>query len=237
MKNESKAGTGLTHPGPGCRIQEVDTRPPAQLLHHLGLFDTADISDQLNGLYAMQAGFYNVVNRDRITGPACTVRVYPGDNLMVHKALDIAQPGDIIVVDTGGTTVSATIGGLMATKARHRGIAGFVIDGFVRDVEEMTEVGLPVYARGATPVGPLHRGPGEINFPISCGGIVVNAGDVICADDNGIVVVPQNWGERVLKRLNEWKKLSENYIQDVRRGEFSNEWVDQEIDNLKLDGQ
>ncbi len=180
----------------------------------------------------MQAGFYNVVNGDRLAGPACAVRVYPGDNLMVHKALDIAQPGDIIVVDAGGTTVSAVIGGMIATKARHRGIAGFVIDGFVRDIAEMAEVGLPVYARGATPIGPHHSGPGEVNFPITCGGVVVNTGDIICADADGIVVVPQDWAERVLKRLNKWKISSEKYVQNVRKGKFSNEWVDRELDKL-----
>ena len=125
------------------------------------------------------------------------VKLYPGDNLMVHKALDIAQPGDIIVVDTGDSS-NAVVGDLIARKAKHRGIVGFVIDGLARDLAGMKKVGLPVFARGITPRGPLHRGPGELNLPISCGGIVVHPGDVIVTDTNGVVVVGKEFADEIL---------------------------------------
>ena len=102
----------------------------------------------------------------------------------MHKSLDVVQPSDVIVVGAGGATTNAVLGDLITNKA----VAGVIIDGLLRDLPEVKETGLPVYARGVTPIGRLHRGPGELNFPISCGGIVVNAGDIIVADRVGIVV-------------------------------------------------
>ena len=122
---------------------------------------------------------------------------------MVHKSLDIAQPGDVVVVDDqrfgADRRRSATSS---RTKARHRGIAGFIVDGLIRDLPAIRALGdFPVFARGVTPTGPLHRGPGEINHPISCGGIVVNPGDVVVGDLNGVVVVPRGIAEELLERL------------------------------------
>ena len=96
----------------------------------------------------------------------------------------------------------------------------------------MAEAGLPIFARGVTPIGPLHDGPGEINFPVSCGGIVVNPGDIICADSDGVVVVPLDWCKQITQRLNEWAKSTRQYVTDVRRGEFSNDWVDRDLSKI-----
>jgi regulator of RNase E activity RraA len=145
---------------------------------------------------------------------------------MVHKSLDIVRPGDVIVVDAGGSPMNAVLGDLVATKAKHRGVAGFVVDGLVRDLPGICEVGLPVYARGTTPIGPLHRGPGEINYPISCGGTIVNPGDVIVADPAGIVAVPRDVVAEVLRRLREHAAGQADYLASVQRGNFSNAWVD-----------
>ena len=177
----SKPKSSEIHPGPGFRFRrkitrDQDRRVVARLRH----FPTPDISDLMNRLYTMDPGIKNVVNDESIFAPACTVKVFPGDNLMVHKALDIAQSGDVIVVDAGSSSLNGVLGDLISTKAKHRGIAAFVVDGLLRDIDGVREVGMPIYARGVTPIGPLHRGPGEINFPICCGGIVVRPGDVIC---------------------------------------------------------
>jgi RraA family protein len=177
-------------------------------------------------MYAMSAQIKNLVNDAKIIGSACTVKCFPGDNLMVHKALDIANPGDIIVVDASGSTTTAVIGDLIAQKAKHRGIAGFVIDGLIRDFHDVRRVGLPIFAKGVTPVGPLHRGPGEINFPICCGGIVVNSGDIIAADTTGVVVVRADFAEALLTRLEAQRASLEAYVASVARGDFSNAWVD-----------
>jgi len=102
----------------------------------------------------------------------------------------------------------------------------------LRDIDGVKEVGMPVYARGVTPIGPLHRGPGEINFPVCCGGIVVRPGDVICGDANGVVVVPQEFLEELLTRLEHNRQTMHDYEQNVKRGNFSNEWVDETLTKL-----
>lgn len=220
------------HSGPGFRIRKDITRPVREQIARLANFPTPDISDVMNRLYTMDPGIKNVVNQETLFAPACTVKVFPGDNLMVHGALDIARPGDVIVVDAGGSFLNGVLGDLISAKAKHRGIAAFVIDGLMRDIDGVKKVGLPVFARGVTPIGPLHRGPGEINFPVCCGGIVVRPGDVICGDANGVVVVPQEFLEELLARLDKQKKAMREYEQNVKRGKFSNQWVDDTLRNL-----
>jgi RraA family protein len=213
------------HPGVGFQIRTSFQRPAPHLIEEMRTFDTPDISDMMNRLATMSSEIHNLCNDAKIVGPACTVKVFPGDNLMVHKALDIAQPGDIMVVDAGGSRMNGLIGDLISTKAKHRGIAAFVIDGLIRDLPEVQAVGLPVFARGVTPIGPLHRGPGEINYPISCGGIVVNPGDLIVGDANGLVVVRQDVIETILARLRAQQGPLQKYVANVKRGVFSNAWV------------
>src|SRR5437660_3903084 len=189
-------------PGPGFRIRAEFNRLDRSLMQKFAEFATPDISDLLNRLYAVDPGIVCLTGRQhQLCGPACTVKVFPGDNLMVHKALDVARPGDVVVVDAAGSPMNAVLGDLVSTKAKHRGIAGFVVDGLIRDLPGILELDFPVFARGTTPIGPLHRGPGEINYPIACGGRVVNPGDVLVADASGIVVVPRNIAEELVDRL------------------------------------
>ena len=224
----SKPKSADMHPGPGFRVRSDVRRPPADLVTRLGAFDTPTISDLLNRLYTMSSGIRPLTDhRLRVIGPACTVKVFPGDNLMVHKALDIAKPGDVIVVDASSSSMTAVLGDLVATKARHRGVAGFVVDGLVRDLPGILELGdLPVFARGVTPIGPLHRGPGEINFPVCAGGIVVQPGDIIAGDGNGVVVVPREAATDIVTRLEDRAEAEAAYAAAVARGDFSNDWVD-----------
>jgi regulator of RNase E activity RraA len=203
-------------------------RPDPETVSGLSRHQTPDISDLMNRLYAMEPEIKNMTDPDlRLVGPACTVKVYPGDNLMVHKALDVAQPGDVVVVDTSSSSLTAVLGDLVCTKARHRGIAGFIVDGLIRDLPAIRRLGdFPVFARDVTPKGPLHRGPGEIGHPISCGGIVVNPGDVIVADLNGVVVVPRDISDELLARLDSKAAKESDYVTAVARGDFNNDWVD-----------
>jgi RraA family protein len=215
------------HPGPGFRVRTVYPRLEPDIIAELGGFDTPDISDQLNRLYAVDPSISCMTGNDqKLCATVCTVKVFPGDNLMVHKSLDIARPGDVVVVNSGGSRSNAVLGDIICTKARHRGLAGFVIDGLIRDLPRILELDFPVFARGTTPIGPLHRGPGEINYPIACGGVVVNPGDVLVADSAGIVVVPQGIVVELLRRLNQQAVSSAGYLAAVKRGEFSNAWVD-----------
>ncbi len=217
------------HPGPGFRICTTYPRLDAVIVARFQEFDVPDISDTLNRLYALDSSIR--CQNDRVyplCGIACTVRVFPGDNLMVHKALDIAKPGDIIIVDGhGDRTTNAVLGDLICAKAKHRGIAGFIVDGLVRDMPTVNELEFPVYARGTTAVGPLHRGPGEINYPVACGGVVIHPGDIVVANAAGIVVIPQSHVTTALARLDSLRERLANYVAAVRRGEFSNAWVDE----------
>lgn len=217
------------NPGPGYRLRKSIKRLPPELVAQYKKFPTPDISDMLNRMYTMDSGIRTFGSTAKLAGTVCTVKTFPGDNLMVHKSLDIVQPGDVIVIDTGGSQRGAVLGDLISNKAVHRGVAGFVVDGLIRDVEGIRETGLPVFARGVTPFGPLHRGPGELNFPVSCGGIVVNPGDIIVADENGVVVVRQEFASDTIVQLSEHHQAMEAYVADVKRGEFSNDWVDNQL--------
>jgi RraA family protein len=229
-----KPKTAEMNPGPGFRIRANATRPAAGVIAGFAEFTTPDISDVMNRLYTMVPEIRNQTAADlRLLGPACTVKVFPGDNLMVHKALDVARPGEIVVVDAGASPMNAVLGDLVTTKARHRGLGGFVVDGLIRDLEGILETGIPVFARGVTPIGPLHRGPGEINYPIQCGGIVVHPGDIVIGDRNGVVIVPQEVAADILMQLYTRRQGEAEYLAAVKRGEFSNEWVDRLLTEAK----
>lgn len=224
----SKPKTAEMHPGLGFRIRrELGITDPV-IIAGFADFDTPAISDLMNRLFTMSFEIKPMTDPGlRIVGPACTVKVFPGDNLMVHKSLDIAMPGDVVVVDAGGSYMNAVLGDLVSTKARHRRIAGFVVDGLIRDLPAILRLGdFPVFARGVTPIGPLHRGPGEINYPVSVGGIVVHPGDIVVGDRNGVVIVPRDAAGDLLERLRTKAAVEAEYEAAVARGEFSNAWVD-----------
>ena len=129
---------------------------------------------------------------------------------------------------------------LVSTKARHRGLAGFIVDGLIRDLPAIRALGdFPVYARGVTPTGPLHRGPGEINYPVCAGGLVVEPGDIIVGDAIGVVVIPQEIAADLLSRLQASASRESDYASAVARGDFSNDWVDALLDEsgIELDGR
>ena len=125
----------------------------------------------------------------RVAGPAFTIEVRPGDNLMIHAAMAMAKPGDVLVVDGKADRTCALMGAIMLTACKKMGIAGVILDGAHRDTEEILELGFPLYSVGSNPNGPTKFIPGRINWPISCGGVSVNPGDLIVGDADGVVVV------------------------------------------------
>lgn len=139
---------------------------------------------------AMGLHAYHGDSKTVLCGPAITVRIRPGDNLMIHKAMMMAMPGDVIVIDGGGDLTQALVGGLMRTTAMTRQLAGFVIDGAIRDLVEWAEGGISIFARGHTHRGPSKEGPGEINVPIACAGLAVMPGDLILGDADGVIAIP-----------------------------------------------
>ena len=135
----------------------------------------------------------------RIAGPAFTVRTAHHDNLMLHAAIYRAEPGDVIVVEAGDDSM-AVAGGNVCAIAQKRGVAGFIVDGVIRDIGESRANGFPLFARGRSPIPAAKEGPGEINHTIRCGGVVVNPGDIVVADDEGIVVIPLVRADEVLTK-------------------------------------
>ncbi|MHC1479381.1 RraA family protein [Frateuria aurantia] len=136
-----------------------------------------------------------------LCGRAITVRTRPGDNLVIHQAMQMAEPGDVIVIDAGADVSQAIVGGLIRTTAQARRLGGFVIDGAVRDLLEWAEGGMPCFARGHTHRGPSKDGPGAINVPISCAGLVVQPGDLLLADADGIIAIPQAELEALMPKV------------------------------------
>jgi regulator of RNase E activity RraA len=134
----------------------------------------------------------------RMAGPAFTIEVRPGDNLMIHAAISMAKPGDVLVIDGKGDRTCALMGSIMINACKKLNLGGVVLDAAVRDVEELRELGFPVYAVGTNPNGPTKFVPGRINWPISCGGIAVNPGDLIVGDADGVVVVEREKAESLL---------------------------------------
>jgi len=210
----------------GFRIVRGWQRPSNNIVDAFSAVPTAIISDNMHRLFAAGAGLRPIHRQGGLCGPALTVRTRPGDNLMVHKALDLAQPGDVIVVDAGGDTTNAIIGEIMWSYARARGLAGFVIDGSVRDVAALSSGGLPVYARGATHRGPYKDGPGEIGVAVSVGGMVVAPGDIMVGDQDGVLAVPQAEAQDILALAQAQQAQEAAILRSIADGTIDRSWVD-----------
>ena len=204
-------------------------RPSRALVAALAEMVTPHLSDNMSRLCGAAAGVRPLHRGGKLAGPALTVRVTPGDNLMVHKAIDIAEPGDVIVVDAAGALEQAIIGEIMASWAAKRGVAGFVIDGAIRDFGALSAGTFPVYARGVTHRGPYKNGPGEINVPVSIGGMVVQPGDIVVGDEDGVLAVPQADAEAVLAAAREQRRKEETTLRAIAAGSIDRRWVDEAL--------
>jgi 4-hydroxy-4-methyl-2-oxoglutarate aldolase len=161
----------------------------------------------------------------KIAGPAITVEVRPGDNLMIHAALAIAQPGDVIVVDGKGDQTCALIGEIMATQAQQAGLAGMVLDAAVRDAEALRANGFPVFSVGTNPCGPTKFLPGRVNWTITIAGITVNPGDLVVGDADGVVVIERGRVAEMIE-LGRKKVADEtNRIAGIRQGKLVPGWL------------
>lgn len=192
----------------------------------------ANVSDAMSRLYAGGAQLHAMHDGTPMAGSALTVRTRPGDNLLVHKALDLAQPGDVIVVDAGGDMTNAIIGEIMVAYAQTRKLAGIVINGAIRDAAVIAQSGFPVFALGVTHRGPYKDGPGEINAPISIGGMAIEPGDLILGDTDGVLCVPFDLTEALYKATNE-KQVAENKMMaDIAAGTLDTSWIDERLKAL-----
>ncbi len=183
----------------GLRIHTQINRAPADCVSAFAGIPVANIGDNMNRRACMHARI-RPMNSSPLLGSAITVKTSPGDNLMVYAAIEMAQPGDVLVVDAQGELSNAIIGELMLTWAQKKGLAGVVIDGAIRDAAAIKELSMPVYAAGVTPNGPFKNGPGEVNVPVSCGGVLVNPGDIVVGDGDGLVVIDPSDAEDILEK-------------------------------------
>ncbi|WP_209616653.1 RraA family protein [Saccharothrix coeruleofusca] len=168
------------------------SRAAAAEIHRLGEVPAANVGDALQRMTVVDGGIRLFTGHAALLGNALTVDVRSGDNLAVHRALDEARPGDVLVVNGHGDITRALIGDLIGEIMVNNGVVGAVVDGAVRDVRALSAMGLAVYARAVTPAGPFKDGPGAIGVPVAVGGVVVAAGDVVVGDADGVVVVPRH---------------------------------------------
>ena len=182
---------------PGFAIHTRSIIPEPEMIAGFKGVATSHVSDCM-GRTVGSIGLKALHGKDLMCGPAFTVRVRPGDNLMIHKAIELASAGDVLVVDGAGDMTQALLGGLMRSNMIHRGLSGLVVNGVVRDLAEWQEGGFPVFALGTTHRGPSKDGPGEINVPVNCAGLVVFPGDLMLGDLDGVVAVPPGELRRLL---------------------------------------
>jgi 4-hydroxy-4-methyl-2-oxoglutarate aldolase len=173
----------------GFRVVAAPARLPDDLVARFRGLASPNVADAMGRFNFMDPG---IVSRTGLPlcGRAVTVNCRPADNLMVHKALQVAEPGDVVVVSTCGNTTSAVFGGLMGETAAAKGLGGILVDGAIRDVDDLTRLGMPAFSRTVCAGGCDKDGPGEINVAISCGGAVVSPGDIIVGDRDGVAIVP-----------------------------------------------
>jgi 4-hydroxy-4-methyl-2-oxoglutarate aldolase len=180
-------------------IRDIE-RPSQELIQGFRELETGNICDAMGRYGGMSAAVKPILSHCKIVGPAVTVKIYPADNLMLHKATELAKAGDVLVVDAGGFPDMAILGELLCLVCKKKGIEGIVLDGGVRDVRGIREIGFPVFSKGILPTGPVKDSPGSINVSIQCGGVPVAAGDLIVGDMDGVVVVPRGRMQEVLEK-------------------------------------
>lgn len=214
----------------GFRILPFAPKPSPKIIAALRRIATAHLSDNMHRLHAIGPDLWPCHRGGKLVGPALTVKVGPGDNLMVHKAIDIARPGDVIVVDAGGINTQAIIGEIMSSLAERNGVAGMVIDGAIRDADALAQSDFPVYASGVTHRGPYKNGPGEINVPVVIGDAVVNPGDLIIGDDDGLLALPQAMAAETIALALLQAKKEADLLKAIRgKGKVDRSWVDETL--------
>jgi RraA family protein len=220
----------------GFRILPLTRRVPANMVAKFATLPVANVSDAMNRMAAGGASLRPMHGGGVLAGPAVTVKARPGDNLMLHKAIDIAEPGDVVVVDAGGDLTNALIGELMTAHAEYRGLAGIVIYGAIRDASAIREGKFPIFAAGISHRGPYKDGPGEVNVPIAIEGMVIMPGDLVLGDDDGLVCVAIDDAETVYAAASAKHAAETAQMEKIRRGENPRAWVDETLLRLKCEG-
>ncbi|MDD3794404.1 MAG: RraA family protein [Lachnospiraceae bacterium] len=220
----------------GCLVVKDFKRPEKELVEKFEGAAVANLDDCMNRISAVHESL-RPINKSKLLGTAFTVKVPEGDNLMFHLAMDLAKPGDVIVIDAGGDTRRSIFGELMVTYCRSRGIAGIIVDGSIRDTDAMSKLtDFNIYYKGITPDGPYKNGPGEINTPVVCGGRTVYPGDIVIGDEDGVIFVRPEDAKELLEKLETIQK-NEAHILDVmeKEGTYIRPWVGEKLESLSVE--
>ena len=217
----------------GCKIIQDFPRPASELIELFRNLPVANIDDCMERTAAVESSIMPL-GKGQLLGTAFTVQVPQGDNLMFHAAMDMAKPGDVIVIDAGGFTERAIFGELMATYCKIRGIRGIVCDGAIRDAEGLAAMeDFPVYAKAVTPNGPYKNGPGQINVPVVIGGKVVHPGDIVVGDSDGVLFIrPENARQLAEATLAVGRKEAEIMRHILEDGTYIRPWVDELLEKI-----
>jgi RraA family protein len=210
----------------GLQILKRRRQVPERLIDAFRGLPVANISDCMTRMTAAGPRLRPMHKGGPLAGPALTVKCRPGDNLMIHKALTMAQPGDVIVVDAGGDLTNSLFGEIMVATAVKIGVAGVVLNGAVRDSEEIGRGDFPLYAAGVTHRGPYKDGPGEINVAIAIDGMVVHPGDLIVGDADGLLCIPFDEAEQVLAATHKKMEAEKKTLADIAAGRLDTSWID-----------
>lgn len=219
-----------------CKIVPDFPRPALALVERFRGMASSTVADTIK-TPAVFDGALAPIGQGQLLGTALTVRVPQGDNLMVHAAIELAQPGDVLVIDADGFMDRAMLGELMANYCKTRGIRGVVCDGAIRDRDALAQLkDFPVYARGTTPNGPTRNGPGEIGIPIVVGGRTVHPGDILVGDEDGVVAIPLAVAEQVADAALRVKEKEEMLLRAIlKEGVFDRPWLDAQLKRLGCD--
>ncbi|RRV04551.1 RraA family protein [Pseudomonas sp. v388] len=217
----------------GFRVQKAARKVSAQWVARYREVPVANVSDSMNRMTAGGARLRPMHKHGVLAGPALTVKARPGDNLMLHYALDIAEPGDVIVVDAGGDLTNALIGEMMVAYALKRGVAGIVINGAIRDAGSIGAGEFPLFAAGISHRGPYKDGPGEINVAIAIDGMVIEPGDLVIGDEDGLLCVPFDQVAEVFDRAQAKHAAEQKQLEQIAQGENDRSWV---LESLKKKG-
>ena len=213
----------------GFRILERRKKVALNIAKEFLTLPVANVSDSMWRLTAGGSRLRPMHKSGQMAGPALTVKSRPGDNLMLHKAIDMAEPGDIIVCDAGGDLTNSLMGELMLAHAMKRGVGGFVLDGAVRDVEAFLDVNLPVFAAGVSHRGPYKDGPGEINVSVAIDGMVIEPGDLVIGDWDGVLSIPLDDVDSILEKTNEKQAAEAVDMAKIEADEWDRSWVDKTL--------
>lgn len=210
----------------GLRILKRTRQVPDHFIQAFRGLPVANVSDCMARLTAAGPRLRPMHKKGYLIGSALTVKCRPGDNLMIHKALTMAQQGDVIVVDAGGDLTNALFGEIMTATAVAIGVAGIVLNGAVRDAHEIGQGEFPLYAAGVTHRGPYKDGPGEINVPIAIDGMVIEPGDLMLGDADGLLCVPYDSLQTVLEATLQKMDAEKKMLADIAAGKLDTAWID-----------